>query len=69
MRARVVIYGYFRGVASSRRVERATYEDVAVRYWAADQHQDHDTIAAFRQEQLAPLAQFFVQVLQLCQRG
>jgi hypothetical protein len=69
MVVRLLIYGYCRGVASSRRIERATYEDVAFRYLAADQHPDHDTIAAFRQEQLTPLAQFFVQVLQLCQRA
>jgi len=50
MMVRVLIYGYCRGVASSRRIERATYEDVAFRYLAADQHPDHDTIAAFRQE-------------------
>jgi transposase len=69
MMVRVLIYGYCRGVASSRRIERATYEDVAFRYLAADQHPDHDTIAAFRQEQLTPLAQLFVQVLQLCRRA
>ena len=69
MMVRVLIYGYCLGVASSRRIERATYEDVAFRYLAADQHPDHDTIAAFRQEHLAPLAQLFVQVLQLCQRA
>src|ERR1035438_6151620 len=69
MMVRVLIYGYCRGVASSRRIERATYEDVAFRYLAADQHPDHDTIAAFRQEQLTPWAQLFVQVLQLCQRA
>src|SRR5208283_4667309 len=69
MMVRVLIYGYCRGVASSRRIERATYEDVAFRYWAADQHPDHDTIAAFRQEHLGPLARLFVQVLQLCQRA
>ena len=69
MMVRVLIYGYCRGVASSRRIERATYEDVAFRYLAADQHPDHDTIAAFRQEHLANLGQLFVQVLQLCQRA
>ena len=69
MMVRVLIYGYCRGVASSRRIERATYEDVAFRYLAADQHPDHDTIAAFRQEHLANLAQLFVQVLRLCQRA
>ena len=69
MMVRLLIYGYCRGVASSRRIERATHEDVAFRYWAADQHPDHDTIAAFRQEHLASLAQLFVPVLQLCQRA
>ncbi|MFZ0961470.1 MAG: transposase, partial [Terriglobia bacterium] len=42
---------------------------VAFRYLAADQHPDHDTIAAFRKEHLTNLAQLFVQVLQLCQRA
>lgn len=56
-------------MASSRRIERATYEDVAFRYLAGDQHPDHDTFAAFRQEHLAALAQLFLQVLQLCQRA
>jgi hypothetical protein len=65
----VLIYGSGRGVASSRRIERATYEDVAFRYLAADQPPDHDTIAAFRQEHLANLSQLFVQVLPLCQRA
>jgi hypothetical protein len=69
MMVRLLIYGYCRGVASSRRIERATYEDVAFRYLAADQHPDHDTIAAFRKEHLASLGQLFVQVLQLCQRA
>jgi len=66
---RLPIYGYCRGVASSRRIERATYEDVAFRYLAADPHPGHDTLAAIRQEQLTHLAQLFVQVLKLCQRA
>jgi len=69
MMVRVLIYGYCRGVASSRRIERATYEDVAFRYLAADEHPDHDTIADFRKEHLAALAQLFVQVLRLCQQA
>jgi transposase len=43
-------------VASSRRIERATYEDVAFRYLAADQHPDHDTLADFRKEHRANLS-------------
>ena len=69
MMVRVLIYGYSRGVASSRRIERATDEDVAFRYLAADQHPDHDTIAAFRKEHLENLSKLFVEVLQLCQRA
>ena len=69
MMVRLLIYGYCRGVASSRRIERATHEDVAFRYLAADQHPDHDTIADFRKEHLAELSQLFVQVLRLCQQA
>ncbi len=69
MMVRLLIYGYCRGVASSRRMERATYEDVGFRYLAADEHPDHDTIADFRKEHLAALSQLFVEVLRLCQRA
>ncbi len=69
MMVRLLIYGYCRGVASSRRMERATYEDVAFRYLAADEHPDHDTIADFRKEHSAALSQLFVQVLRLCQQA
>jgi hypothetical protein len=40
---------------------------VAFRVLAADQHPDHDSLAAFRQRHLAALAGVFVQVLRLCQ--
>ena len=33
---------------SSRKLERASYDSVAFRFIAANQHPDHDTIAAFR---------------------
>jgi len=69
MMVRLLIYGYCRGVASSRRIERATYEDVAFRYLAADEHPDHSGIAAFRREHLKALSQLFVQVLRLCQQA
>ena len=69
MMVRLLLYGYCRGKASSRRIERATYEDVAFRYLAADEHPDHDTIADFRKEHLAHLSQLFVQVLRLCQQA
>jgi transposase len=65
---RLLLYGYCVGVASSRAIERKTYEDVAFRYLAADQHPDHDTIANFRKQHLATLGELFVQALQLFRR-
>ena len=69
MMVRVLVYGYCVGVMSSRRVERASYDDIAFRYLCADQHPDHDTIAAFRQQHLPVLAQLFTQILQLCNKA
>jgi transposase len=69
MMVRVLLYGYCLGIMSSRKIERATYEDLAFRYLSADQHPDHDTIAAFRQQHLRALAQLFTQVLQLCDKA
>jgi len=66
---RLLIYAYCLGVMSSRRMERATYEDVAFRYLAANQHPDHDTVASFRQEHVASLAGWFAQALGLCQKA
>lgn len=69
MLVRLLIYGYCRGVSSSRRIEKATYEDVAFRYLAADDHPDHSVISAFRQQNLKALGQVFQQVLRLCQKA
>ena len=40
----ILVYGYATGVLSSRQLELATYDSVAVRFVAANQHPDHDTI-------------------------
>lgn len=69
MMVRVLVYGYCVGVMSSRRIERASYDDIAFRYLCADQHPDHDTIAAFRQQHLPVLAQLFTQILKLCNKA
>ena len=63
----LLIYCYANGVFSSLRIERATYRDVAVRYLTADTHPDHDTICAFRRNNLAAIAAAFVDVLELAQ--
>jgi transposase len=66
---KLLVYGYCTGRMSSRRLEQATYDDVAFRVLCCDQHPDHDSIAAFRKRHLVALGQLFVQVLQLCQRA
>jgi transposase len=53
---RLLLYGYSIGVTSSRAMEKATFDNVAFRYLAADQHPDHDTIVSFRQQHLEALA-------------
>jgi transposase len=61
----LLVYGYARGVFSSRKLERATYDSVAFRFIAANDHPDHDTIAAFRRRFLKEIEALFVQVLLL----
>src|SRR5258706_3252604 len=63
MMVRVLLYGYSVGVVSSRKLERATYENLAFRYLAADQHPDHDSIANFRQTHAEALAGLFLHSL------
>ena len=59
----LIVYGYATGVFSSRKLERASYDSVAFRFIAANEHPDHDTIAAFRRRFLKQIETLFVQVL------
>lgn len=61
----LLVYGYATGVLSSRKLERATYDSVAFRYIAANDHPDHDTIATFRRRFLKEIETLFVSVLVL----
>ena len=61
----LLIYGYASGVFSSRKIERCTYDSVALRFVAANTHPDHDTIASFRRRFLPQVKALFVQVLML----
>nr|ACO70953.1 transposase IS4 family protein [uncultured Verrucomicrobiota bacterium] len=64
----LLIYCYATGTFSSRRIERLTYEHVAVRFLCADQHPDHDSICHFRRENGALLESSFGQVLECAAR-
>jgi len=61
----LLVYGCATGVFSSRKLERATYDSVAFRFIAANDHPDHDTIATFRRRFLKEIEALFVKVLLL----
>ncbi len=66
---KLLIYGYANGICSSRKLERATHRDVAVRMLCAGQHPDYRSIARFRARHLDALASLFVQALRLCKKA
>src|SRR3954452_11426413 len=66
---KLLIYGYANAIVSSRKLERASYRDVAVRMLCADQHPDHRSIARFRKRHLYALGELFVQALRLCKQA
>src|SRR5438105_1921384 len=68
MMVKLLVYGYAIGKRSSRKIEQATYDDVAFRVLACNQQPDHDSIAEFRKRHVQELGKLFVQVLQLCRR-
>jgi transposase len=68
MMVALLFYGYATGVFSSRKLERATYDSVAFRYVAANEHPDHDTIATFRKRFLKELSALFVEILGVAQQ-
>ena len=69
MMTALLLYAYCVGLPSSRRIEKATHEQIPFRVIAADQHPDHDTICEFRRRHLAALSGLFVQALRLCQKA
>ena len=52
MMVKVLLYGYCTGVASSRRIARRLYEDIAFRVLAANNTPDFRTISDFRKDHL-----------------
>ena len=65
----LLIYAYATGTFSSRKIERATYDSLAFRFVAGNQHPDHDTLATFRKRFGAQFAEIFVQVLQVAREN
>ena len=61
----LLIDGHANGIFSSRRIERATYRDIAARFVAAKRHPGHDTFAVFRRTNKAAFEAAFLQILLL----
>jgi transposase len=64
---RILLYGYTTGVRSSRKLEAACVDVVALRWLAAGTAPDYRSIARFRKRHLSALGHLFVQALALCQ--
>ena len=67
MMTALLLYGYAVGVFSSRRIERATFEDVAFRILAGGEHPHFTTVNEFRARHREELAGLFGQLLRECQ--
>mgnify|MGYP006293731507 CR=1 FL=1 len=65
----LLLYGYSVGIRSSRKLEKATYEDIPFRVLCAGNHPDHTRISEFRRQHLDELEELFLQVFQICQRA
>jgi transposase len=61
----LLIYCYATGTFSSRRIETASYRDIAVRYILCNTHPDHSTIAEFRRKNKEAVANSFLHILKL----
>ena len=65
----MLLYAYCVGIVSSRKIERACYEDLAFRVLTGNQQPDHSRISEFRRRNLDALSDLFVQILRLCQKA
>ena len=66
MMTALLLYAYSTGVFSSRRIERATVEDLAFRFLSGNEQPHFTTINQFRAKHREALAALFVQVLEAC---
>ena len=61
----LLVYCYATGLFSSRRIEHATWQNVAVRYLCANTHPDHNTLCTFRRRNGPLIQETFVKILLL----
>ena len=61
----LLIYCYVHGIFSSRKIERATFNIIPVRYICDNKHPDHDTINSFRKDNKNLFAEAFLKILEM----
>lgn len=69
MMVKIWIYACSKGILSSRKIEKALYDDVGFRYLSANQQPDHWVISEFRRRHHRALGDIFIQTVQLAQRA
>ena len=63
---KLLVYGYSYGIRSSRKLEMATYHNLAFIWLMGDLKPDHKTIARFRKNNRAALKNILKQCVRLC---
>ena len=66
MMLKIILHCFCNGVFSSRKMERATYSDLGVRFLAANQHPNYSSFCLFRQRHLKAIDHLFIQIVSLC---
>jgi len=69
MMVKVWLYGYCKGIRSSRKLEAALHEDIGFRMLSGDQQPDHWTLSEFRRRHKEALGDLFCQTVQLTKRA
>ena len=65
----LLLYAYFVGIVSSRRIKRTCSEDLAFQVLTGNQQPGHSRIREFRRCHLDALKIPFTQILRLCQKA
>lgn len=61
----LLFYCYAKGIFSSRKIERATYELIPVLYITCGLHPDHDSLNTFRKRFLSEFTSLFIMLLEI----
>jgi transposase len=67
MMVSLIFYCLITGILSSRKMEKATWESIPVRFITGDLHPDHYTIASFRNRMKEFLDKIFLEILLIAQ--